>query len=448
MKKYILLLMASVSLLSCKKFLDAKPDKKLVIPSTLRDLQGLLDDNAQMNSNNAALAEVAADDYFLTTNNWSALQAYQRSAYIWEEDLITGFPNDWSFVYDVVYNANLVLEHVEKIPRDVQNESQWNNIKGSALLFRSKSYLQAVNIWAKAYDENTASVDLGIPLRQGSDFNRPSVRSTVDETYKVIITDLEDAVPLLPVIPQHVMRPSRTAAYALLARTYLSMRRYEKAALYADTCLKLYNSLLNYNTLNAAASYPVPRFNTEVIMHSFMHARYGNIANSVAKIDSVLYRSYAANDLRKTVFFKANADGTFSFKGSYNTTVNLFSGIATDELYLIRAECYARAGNITSAMNDLNTLLQTRWKTGTFVPLSAANQQAALNLILTERRKELVFRDLRWMDIKRLNKEGVGIAIRRNLNNQLYVLPPNDNRFALALPKEIIGLSGMQQNPR
>ncbi|SEM08104.1 hypothetical protein SAMN05216436_101351 [bacterium A37T11] len=56
-------------------------------------------------------------------------------------------------------------------------------------------------------------------------------------------------------------------------------------------------------------------------------------------------------------------------------------------------------------------------------------------------------RGLRWMDIKRLNKEGANITLTRNLNGQIYTLPPNDPRFALPIPEDVIDLSGMQQNP-
>ena len=82
-----------------------------------------------------------------------------------------------------------------------------------------------------------------------------------------------------------------------------------------------------------------------------------------------------------------------------------------------------------------------------FNPYTASSAQSALALILTERRKELIFRNLRWMDIKRLNKEGANIWLKRIVAGQTYTLPANDNRFALALPSDIISMTGMPQNP-
>lgn len=84
---------------------------------------------------------------------------------------------------------------------------------------------------------------------------------------------------------------------------------------------------------------------------------------------------------------------------------------------------------------------------GTFIPFSANSRKEAIELILNERRKELIFRNLRWMDLKRLNKEGANITVTRILDNVKHTLIPNDNRYALPLPPDVINLSGMQQNP-
>jgi len=66
------------------------------------------------------------------------------------------------------------------------------------------------------------------------------------------------------------------------------------------------------------------------------------------------------------------------------------------------------------AMFELNALLSKRWTTGTFTNLEATDPAQALNIILLERRKELLFRGLRWIDIKRFNKEGAGKALIQN----------------------------------
>ncbi len=122
-----------------------------------------------------------------------------------------------------------------------------------------------------------------------------------------------------------------------------------------------------------------------------------------------------------------------------------------DELYLVRAESYARAGNATAAMADLNTLLRTRWQAGTYTDMVAASPDDALAKILPERRKELLFRNIRWADLKRLNKDTrFAVTLSRTVNGTTYTLPPNDLRYQVLLPEDAVtyGKGVLVQNPR
>ena len=444
--------MVSITLLSCEKFLDKKSNKQFVSPEKLEDLQALLDYNTVMNLRSPALGEISADNYYLIQTTFDALPTWDKEAYTWGVEIYTSFPNDWSQTFDVVNYANIVLEQLDKLELTPQNLSAWNNVKGSALLFRSKAFLQASWTWCKSFDSISASSDLGLPLRLDPDHNNISVRSSVKQTYDQVIADLKEAADLLPIIPVHSMRPSKPAAYGLLARTYLSMRLYDSCFKYADLALVLKNELLDFNPpgiSNPNATFPIKRFNQEVIMHFIMPNLHQNLVNTRARVDSNLFNSYHANDLRKVVFFRANSDGSRSFKGSFDGSNFQFTGVTTGEIYLMRAECFARKGQIELAMADLNTLLEKRWKLNEFIPLQAATPTEALDIILQERRKELLFRDLRWMDIKRLNKEnGNAIILKRYVNNQFLELAPNDNKYALPLPSDVISISKMQQNSR
>jgi starch-binding outer membrane protein, SusD/RagB family len=264
--------------------------------------------------------------------------------------------------------------------------------------------------------------------------------------------DLQNAVSYLPNTPLYKTRPSKPAAYAMLSRVYLTMQDYGKALVYADSCLKLYDSLLDYNTLKTNVTYPVPAFSREVIFEATIgDDLYGN----GYIVDSNLYKSYATNDLRRTLFFKLNQTGLLNYYGSYSGGGTAssggsrsFGGIATDEVYLTRAECYARSGNIAAAMSDLNSLMSKRIKSGFFVPLTATTTSDALNLILQERRKETPFRGLRWLDLRRLNSEGANITLSRKVNGQVYTLIPNGPQYVLPIPPDVVNITGMVQNER
>lgn len=445
----VLALLVTGSSISCKKYLDAKPNKQLMVPSTVEDLQALLDSYKTVNESDPAAAEMSSDNYYLTDPDWNTLSEDQRRLYTWEADRVFPlWPNQWSYAYEPVFIANTVLDNYEQVAQQTKNVAALNNVKGQALFHRAKAFSHIAFVWAPAYDQTTANTDLGIPLRLSSDFNELSVRASVAQTYKQIVSDLLEATSLLPVSQVSVLRPSKPAAYGLLSRIYLSMRRYELAGLYADSALQLNSVLLDYNTINANLARPFARFNKEVVMDTYA-GNFPTLSNNRAKIDSLLYASYAVNDLRRTVFFRSNNNGSYGFKGTYSGGTAGFTGIANDENYLIRAECHARAGRVTEAMNDLNTLLITRWKVNSFVPFTASSPAEALAIILLERRKELLYRGLRWMDLKRLNKEGAAITIKRVVNNgNVYTLAPNDLRYAVAIPEDLLQISGMPQNPR
>ncbi len=441
------IIVCNVALCSCKKYLDAKPNKALQVPASVADLQALLDDDYYMNGQNGiSFDESSADDFYLTDNVYNQFDQPNRDTYIWNNKNYSNTPNDWYNLYNIINVANVVLDNIDKVPLNEGNRAAWNNAKGSALFFRANALLHGAFIFCKAYDEGTASQDYGMALRLTSDFNQPSSRATLHETYARILEDLEDAASLLPGLPVKVTRPSGAAAYALLARVYISMRMYDSCLKYANFSLQIKSDLADFNTLSQTASYPFRRYSIEDMFDDVtMQSNYYASSKYYGRIDTTLYSSYDSNDLRKVIYFKTEADG-YSFKGSYARS-SPFIGVATDEVYLMRAECYARLGNTNAALNDLNTLMITRWMAGTFVPFTATSPTDALAMILQERRKELLFRSLRWMDIKRLNKEGAGIVLKRVIDGATYTLPPNDNRYALALPADIIRMTGMPQNP-
>lgn len=437
-----------VALCSCKKYLDAKPNKALQVPSSVADLQALLDDDYYMNGQNGiSFDESSADDFYLTDDVYNQFDQPNRDTYIWNNKNYSNTPNDWYNLYNIINVANVVLDNIGKVPVNGGNQAAWNNAKGSALFFRANSLLRGAFIFCKAYDESTAAQDYGMALRLTSDFNQPSSRATLHETYARILKDLGEAASLLPGQPVKVTRPSEASAYALLARTFLSMRRYDSCLKYANLSLQIKSNLADFNTLSQTVSYPFRRYSIEDMFDDVTsQSNYYASSKYYGRIDTMLYNSYDSNDLRKVIYFKAEAGG-YSFKGSYARSIP-FIGVATDEVYLMRAECYARLGYINAALDDLNTLMVTRWKAGAFVPFTAASSTDALAIILQERRKELPFRSLRWMDIKRLNKEGAGIVLTRMINGVTYTLLPNDNRYALALPADIIRMTGMPQNPQ
>jgi tetratricopeptide (TPR) repeat protein len=451
MKKYLFITIAAFFCCSCtKEFLDKKPDQSLVVPQTLQDFQALLDNTSVNNINMPALSEIGSDDNYITDASFGSVTVpMYANSYIWSKDIYAGNPNvlDWNNRYQQIFYSNIVLEGLSKLGAAQQADPQWSAEKGSALFFRGFALYEVAQSFCKPYVQATATSDLGVPVRTSSDINKKSIRGTVAQTYAQVVADLKASIGLLPATVPVKTRPDQAAAYGMLARVYLSMSDYPDAQQAADDALKMQGALIDFNNLNTNAAFPLTRYNAEVIWHATEYSTSFSSASRLL-IDSNLFKTYIAGDLRGLVFYKKVLTGN-TFKGSYSGSALFFDGIATDELYLTRAEAYARQNNVAAAMADLNTLLTVRFKTGSFIPYTAASADQALDLILAERRKELVFRALRWTDLRRLNLDSKrAMTLSRIVNGNRYTLAPNDQRYVLPIPGLVIQLSGIAQNQR
>lgn len=445
---------------ACKKsWLDEKQNKADVVPATLKDFQAVLDNHSTMNDIYPAIGLIGADNFYLSDTKIASATATERNAYIWAKDILSGGSStDWNSAYKVMEYANIVLDGLPDIDVAPSDQASFDNINGSALFYRAFASYTLSQIFCKPYNSSSANVDLGIPVRLSSNVNQPSVRISVQRTYDQMISDLTKAADLLPVTPLYVYRPSKSAANALLAKIYLSMEDYVNALTFVNLALADNSGLLDYNNTSIVpqGSFRFPSavggksFNEIIFFAQSVNYAVIRATVGTAVIDSNLFKSYNNNDLRKTIFYKDNGGGNVQYFGTYTGGAPCFSGIATNELYLIRAECYARQNNTTAALTDLNALLVKRWKTGTFSPVTAVDANDALNKILLERRKELPFTgQIRWEDLRRLNKDSrFAQTLKHTYNGAAYTLTPNDDKYVLPIPDNEIQLTGMEQNPR
>jgi tetratricopeptide (TPR) repeat protein len=452
--KLLLLIGFAGILFACHKsdLLKKKSTTTLLVPTSPADMQGLLDNDAVF-APCTFLNFISADEFYFR-DGYSSLSSSELGAYSWsdfnfgpDEDV-----PDWNNAYQQVYYCNTVLAGVSRLANNPGMGTDLNLLRGDALFKRAYAYYNLLQVFALPYDSATASADDGIVLRDDTDPNAHITRSSVYVSYDSVIADLTVACKLLPATVDyaHLNRSRQPAAFAMLARVYLSMGAFDKADSSASHSLALYDSLIDYNQV-AQANYPFLVTNPETLYQSRMPSGnhlFDALAGQDAFIDSGLQHAYAAGDLRPLLFFRPRSGQQVTINGSYTGTIFPFSGLSTGELYLIRAECAARRGDTAAAFSFLNTLLRHRWQTGQFTPLTAGSASEALQVILTERKKELVFKGLRWTDIRRLNKKGAGIVLKRNVNGASYVIGPGSLRYALPIPDNVIRLNGITQNKR
>lgn len=449
----LLFLTIVLGCVSCSKdWLEEKPDKKMTVPGTLSDYQGMLDNAADLNQNVSCVGEIASDGHYVTDIVYqNATKTPFTDGYIWSRTVThdaTASSGSWEREYKMVLYTNIVLDGLTKIiPSDNAESEIWRNIKGQALFIRGMTFFRLAQIYALPYSEENASSSLGLILRLNTDINEVSRRSSLQATYDQIIKDLSEAVDLLPDRPKILTRASKSAAHALLARVYLSLSDYEKALFHSDASLKIYSLLLDFNTLSKTANF-IERYNREVLYHVTMRSHSFIAANCL--IDPDLFAMYDEHDLRRIILCRKNASGAIQFKGNYNSSSTiLFCGLATDEMYLTRAECFARTGKVDEAMDDLNTLLRSRWSNAVeYTERSASNAEAALRLVLDERFKELMLRGIRWTDLRRLNNDPrFARTLSRVVLGNTYTIEPNSYKYSFPMPEDIVQMTGIQQNP-
>lgn len=438
------MLFAAVNI-SCNK-LDVKPRQSLVVPTTLQDFQGLMDNTDKLNTLLPVWGEISAGEFTVTDANYNSFTSAVKGCYIWDNQMFAGTTTDidWDYSYQRVFYCNVVIDGLKNLQNFADRIVDYNSVKGQALFHRSLSFFNLLQEFAPPF-KTTAATDQGIPLRLSSDLNVQSRRNTVEENYNQIISDLIIAKTLLPNSTTYKTRPSKAAAYGLLARVYLAKQDYTKALINADSCLKLYDKLIDYNSLSLTATFPFSRLNEEVIFQSNMA---NIVTQSMVLVSPQLYSLYESSDLRQLLYFRSNGLGNYLFKGSYYGSSIWFSGIATDEIFLIRAECYARLGKTTESMADLNTLLSKRYRKGLFNSITSLPSEEVLKRVVVERRKELLFRGIRWGDLKRFNLEvQFASTLSRTVGERTFTLLPNDSRYAIPIPEYIISATKIPQNP-
>lgn len=453
-----LVLLITFGLANCTKsdFLNVKSNSGILVPNTLEDVEKLLNNNL-METLSSGLATVSADEYMIDQANWNTVPAIERNASIWDPDIYEGEGNvlDWNRPYQVVFYVNNALAVLSGMDAKSQSTKQYKELKGWSLFQRAYANYELARLFCKSYDERTADADLGIPIRTSPDIDVVVQRSSVEATYVHVLKDVKESISLLSTErTANLLKPNRTAAYSLLARIYLDMGKYVEAESYADSALSLYDVLLDYNTLDLITNTPFSPNNVEIIFSTMTVGRYQLTITGFFplqyNVNTDLVALYDNNDLRSRVFFMENPSGETVMKRAYNGMGSFgFTGLATDELYLIKAECLARRANEEEALLWLHRLLQKRYTTGKAPTLeNLRSRGSVLETVLEERRKELVWRSIRWSDIKRLNREGKGIELVREIGDKKYTLSPNDPRYVLPIPDDEIAFSGLTQNKR
>ena len=450
-------------LTGCNDYLDIKP-KGEKIPKTVTDYETLLNyESVQKVSD--TYPTYLTDDVYLpdvaqgtATPGLNSVDQSILNLYLFKKDVFGEAQDDgfWFASYNRIYYYNTVIDNI--MNADGSDEQQKLSIRAEALISRALEYLYLVNGYAKYYDVRTAESDPGVPLILDEDISKKNlVRASVKDVYAQIQSDLQTALPNLPMQAKgNAFRASKAAGYGVLAKMYLYMGNYAEALKAANEVLEINNSLLDlkkYAVVKPQSSIgrtnvPQDIDNPENIYIKFAPYVYG-LSSKVFGSDELI-SLFSEDDMRLQVYFTKNFRNIPTDKYVWAPYLRANLAVLSPEIYLIAAECEAREGSVERAMSLINKLRDNRIKNNT--PLVAIDRSDALQKVLEERRRELAMSGMvRYIDLKRLNQESqFAKTITHVTGEGMFSLEPNSPLYVLPIPAKVMRFNknSMKQNER
>ena len=497
MKKLIFLLITIITFASCKKeYFDERPTGEVddasiyattgnasnVINGIYRYLYSRFDNqNTPGQGGVMLMLDFMGEDLHQALATWYTLPGSGTGGWVsHRNDNSSYVAYPFRMYYRCIGNSNALIENIDKT---VGLQADKNRLKAEALTMRAWSYFNLVQIYAKRYDSTAIpniQAGLSMPLK-ADDQKLP--RSTVEEVYKQINKDLNDAVELFatasaPATSNVKSHLRLRAAHAIIARVALTQQFYNKAIQAAQQVISLGGSSLMTNAQYQAGFNDIN--NPEWIWAAFVQDDQGDVFGSYMgqisldgntsyvrgvpkRINQALYDWIPSTDVRKSMWEPAPTVSNFplpttafartpymsrKFKIRNLPTIGDVPYIRLAEMYLIIAESNARLGRELPAKQALFTLASTR--NSSYV-LSANTGAALITEILNNRRVEFWAEGFRWYDLKRLNlpldRTVVPNYVSASAGGVLQI-PAGSNLWQFVLPiTEIQANPNISQNP-
>ncbi len=373
------------------------------------------------------------------------------------------------FYYQLILNANILLEAIDDV--DITNQNRYNAVYGESLAMRAWAHFMLVQFYGKRYQAGTTNDQLGVGYMKESSME-PKPRDTVEDCYKWIHEDLDEAIKYLAdytpeVYATHI---DLAVAYGIKARVYLAQQNYTEAARYADLAIQraegndgrqlmqgdeLMNGFAEITSTTKEAMWAnVPltdQSDSFTTFYAWMswNLNTTNVRTCPKVINELLYAKMSDTDLRRQWWDPTGKAGVPA--SDYDTApyqVRKFRAVSTGnangdvtymrlaEMYLIKAEALARAGQLAEAQAALTAFAITRDPSYTATNISQAD---LVDEIMTHRRIELWGEGFRWTDLKRLDEslDRRGANHNETVSVTMYV-PAGDVKWVMLIPQNEI----------
>ncbi|WP_456311801.1 RagB/SusD family nutrient uptake outer membrane protein [Pseudomonas shirazensis] len=438
---------------SCDDYLDDAP-KGSKVPTTLADYEAFIRDEYTNQTINSEEALNLLNDKYMTTANLS-LYRLSKANYMWDEtadriQLNQADETTYYRSYAGISTFNLIIENA--LTTTEATEEQKRVVWAEAKILRAMTFYHLANFYADTYVASTAATKLSVPLITSAVINAPSKQVSIQEMYDFILADIKDALPYLPKVSQTALHPNLGAGYAFYSRVYLQMNNYTEALKYADLALaennKLYDWVAYYNTNKAIIDVPDSYTTTVSPMgykyvenYTYRHGASSGLGteNSIPVERAQRFEAGDARFLSRWKIYTVGAETYYrrTLSGNFN-----FGGITTVEVYLIKAECLARAGQISDALDILNTVRKTRILPVTYQDIATTDKTTALNAIFKTKNNELIATLIPFTDARRLNAEGAyPVSFSKVADGVTYNLSSTSHLWTMPFPQ------GATKNP-
>lgn len=474
-KLIVALLLMIVIFASCKKTIDLKPSHTLDGDLAFNKIEDyefaltgaysrLLSVNYYGSSNGSnafvTLSDMMSDNLFESAESLGNYQNFSRWTYTADD---ANLEATWLAAYRVIQQCNLTVRNLDKL--SASNPGGVNRVKSQALALRAFVHFDILRYWGEGTARNSAA--RGIPYVSSFDIEQKPARLSVQASYDAIINDLHNAKALMQDLDRSIQSATSTAStarsYIDLITTNAILARVYNYAGESDSAIKYASLAIASRPLASKTNFPLiwqDASTAEVIWSvkftplnsgtgDNVYYAIGNRASYRPSTNLVsLYDQ--TNDVRFASYYQVRTRGSGSrlVLSKYMAKqaqlgrpdgITDFKVLRTGEMYLIRAEAYARLGMDQLALDDLNTLRAARINGFT---AGAESGPALLTAIETERRKELVAEGHRWFDLKRTTR-----VVTRSTNCVVFcTLEPDAREWVWPLPQsEILANPGIEQ---
>lgn len=426
-----------ISLVSCDDKLDIEPRQSISTSTAISTgenvkniLIGAYSESGEDDSYGGYL-QLMADLYGITDQaTWGG--TFQQPRQVFNKNIFVDnsfVANLWLNAYDAINQANLVLDYA-----DLVEEEDRDRVMGEAYFLRALNYFD-INRFFTSPDGS-----LGVPLSLSgiTDYSQELVlpRASSDEVYAQVISDLENAMNLLP--EANGFFADKYSAEALLARVQLQLGNYEAARDAADDVISnsghaLTGTFAGAFNNDSDSSEDVFAFQVttqdgaNVLVTHYADQSFGGRGGDVTVNDE--YISMFGESDERGSFFYASAQNGGTLTAKFTNQFGNIPVIRLAEMYLIRAEANFRLGTEIGAspLADVNTI---RSRSG-----AESLSEVTLDDILTERELELMFEGFTIFDYKRTGR-------------MIGDLPSDSPQLSFPIPQREMDVNDLlEQNP-